>query len=451
MNEAAANAVAELAQRFSAAFPPALDGPRTVGREAEYPIVTATGECADLRRLWDTLLARGDLEPIYGATAHQSAIVPPYLTEPRLSDHRDSMIVSLQGGDFTYALEVGQGTVEINTRPCQHLFEIEAIMQDAMSRLVRAAARHGWRVLGYGIQPVSPPDLHIMSPKQRYFSLYRAMGASWLWYTVTASDQLQVSVSRPEMVDILNFTNLMTPVIIALCANSPVFGDELSPYCSAREGRMSEIYANEHRHGMLARPMRDMVDFVATMAESTYLIIRENQEIYPSSRPFSAYLAEQGADFDAFLFHEHYIWNSARLRATYGTVEIRPACQQPWAEHMAMAALGLGLVEGAAKIHAYVMQELGPDYWTIMQTYHQQVIRHGLRAPEPAPDFLYRIVESAEDALQARGFGEEQFLAPHWRRLQQRRNPAQRIRRIFQIDGIPGLLNRTAIRPVNVM
>ena len=79
MNEAAANAVAELAQRFSAAFPPALDGPRTVGREAEYPIVTATGECADLRRLWDTLLTQGDLEPIYGATAHQSAIVPPYV------------------------------------------------------------------------------------------------------------------------------------------------------------------------------------------------------------------------------------------------------------------------------------------------------------------------------------------------------------------------------------
>ncbi|MEZ4613516.1 MAG: glutamate-cysteine ligase family protein [Caldilineaceae bacterium] len=67
-------------------------------------------------------------------------------------------------------------------------------------------------------------------------SLYRAMGRQWLWYTVTASDQVQIDVARPEMVDLLNFGNLMTPVIIALCGNSPVFGGKPSPYCSAREG-----------------------------------------------------------------------------------------------------------------------------------------------------------------------------------------------------------------------
>ncbi|MEZ4581534.1 MAG: hypothetical protein R3A10_07840 [Caldilineaceae bacterium] len=58
-----------------------------------------------------------------------------------------------------------------------------------MERLARAAARYDWRVLGYGIQPVTPPAC-IMSRKQRYVrSLYRAMGRQWLWYTVTASDQ----------------------------------------------------------------------------------------------------------------------------------------------------------------------------------------------------------------------------------------------------------------------
>ena len=48
----------------------------------------------------------------------------------------------------------------------------------------------------------------------------------------------------------------------------------------------------------------------------------------------------------------------------------------------------LGLVEAAEPINAYVQTELGEGYWAIMQDYHSLVIRHGLRAPLPAPDFL---------------------------------------------------------------
>ena len=55
-----------------------------------------------------------------------------------------------------------------------------------------------------------------MSPKQRYQSLYRAMGEEWLWYAVTASDQVQIDIGRDELVHMLNLGNLMTPVIIAL-------------------------------------------------------------------------------------------------------------------------------------------------------------------------------------------------------------------------------------------
>ncbi len=85
--------------------------------------------------------------------------------------------------------------------------------------------------------------------------------------------------------------------------------------------------------------------------------------------------------------HEHYIWNSARLRAAYGTLEVRPACQQPWPETMAAAALTLGLAEASQPIMAYIQEVLGEDYWQRMRTYHRQAIRHGLRALQPAPHF----------------------------------------------------------------
>ena len=85
----------DLARRFTESFPVRRTGPRTVGREAEFPIVTATGEAADARRLWEPLLERGDLEPEYG---------------PGPPGERD-LIVGLTGADYSFALEVGVGTL----------------------------------------------------------------------------------------------------------------------------------------------------------------------------------------------------------------------------------------------------------------------------------------------------------------------------------------------------
>jgi gamma-glutamylcysteine synthetase len=198
---------------------------------------------------------------------------------------------------------------------------------------------------------------------------------------------------------------------------------------------------------MPVRPYTSVEDYVATVSESTYLILRADNVVVPSSQLFTDYLAEHGPDFDAFLFHEHYIWNSARLRVAYGTVEIRPACQQPWEEQMAAAALGVGLIEASVEIDAFVRSALGAEYWSLMRTYHRQVIRTGLVAPQPAPDFLTQIVAMAEEGLRRRRLGEERFLAPIYQRLDRHLNPAQRTYYIFQADGVAGLLRRAAIRP----
>ena len=202
---------------------------------------------------------------------------------------------------------------------------------------------------------------------------------------------------------------------------------------------------------MPIRPFRDVYDFVERICQTTYLIHRESGAVIPMSRPFYQYLLEsyereQKADFAAFLFHEHYMWNSARIRAAYGTIEIRPACQQPWREHMAVMALNVGLVESADVIQDYLDQTLGEDAWQTMRTYQQQVIRHGLRAPQPAPNLLEKIVGWAEEGLRKRGFGEESLIQPIYERLYRNENPAQRARRVFRSDGMVGLLRHAVIR-----
>ena len=441
-----------LADRFAAHFPTQLQGPRTVGREAEFPVVDQSGRAADIDKLWPLLMA--------GERGESASFAPLKVKKDAVNT---DLIVGLDGAAYSYALEVGKGTIELNVGPYTTLFELESAFRTAVERLVRAAARLGWRVLGYGVQPLSPPTRDLLSPKQRYHALADIMGDDWIWYTVTASDQTHVDVSRDEAVSVLNFAILMAPVVVALCANSPVVAGALTGDSSGREGRMIGSPYGE-RHGMIARPYTDLTDFVARLSRMPALLRREGERLLPDGRPFAEVLradfgmaGSEGATlspgcFDAFLLHDHYIWHSARLRTAYGTVELRPACQQPPQELMAATALYLGLVEGREEITDFMQTALAPvgeergnpdpmsASWSRFREYHHVAVRAGLAAPDPAPDFLADILGLAATALARRGYGEENMLAPLWRRLERRENPAQRVRRVFAEEGLEGLI-----------
>ena len=448
-----------LADRIAAHFPTQLQGPRTVGREAEFPVVDQSGRAADIDRLWPLLMAE--------ETGEGSSLSPLKVKRDAVNTE---LIVGLDGAAYSYALEVGKGTIELNVGPYATLFELESAFRSAVERLVRAAAQLGWRVLGYGVQPLSPPTRDLLSPKQRYHALADIMGDDWIWYTVTASDQTHVDVHRDEAVSVLNFATLMAPVVVALCANSPVVAGALTGDCSGREGRMISALYGE-RHGMIARPYADLTDFVARLSRMPALLYREGERLLPDGRPFAEVLradfgmaGSEGAAlspdcFDAFLLHDHYIWHSARLRTAYGTVELRPACQQPPDELMAATALYLGLVEGREEITDCMQsafapkgeervkrseERVNPDplsaSWSCMREYHHEAVRAGLAAPEPASGFLAEVLGLAAAALARRGYGEESMLAPLWRRLERRENPAQRVQRVFAEKGLEGLL-----------
>ncbi len=420
-----------LAATFAGHFPAQLSGPRTVGREAEFPIVDGGGRAADVARLWPLLqVARGDILKV-----KRDAV-------------NSELVVGLDGSSYSYALEVGRGTIELNVGPSDTLFGLEALFRAGLARLVQAAGQLGWRVLGYGVQPLTPATRALLSPKQRYAALADVMGDDWVWYTVTASDQLHVDVSRGEAVAVLNFANLMAPVVVALCANSPVVAGALTGSCSSREARMVDAVHGQ-RHGMIARPYADFTDFVARLSGMRSLLQREGARLLPDGRLFDEVLrADFGAGdggargcFEAFLLHDHYVWHSARLRSAYGTVELRPACQQPPHEAMAAAAFYLGLVEGRREITDYVQGALSPaGYWEGMMQYHRAAVRDGLAAEEPAAGFLAEVLTLAEKALARRGQGEERMLAPLWGRLERRENPAQRVARVFEEEGVAGLV-----------
>lgn len=397
--------LAQLANDFIQNVPEKLDAPRKIGREAEYPVVDDSGHAVNVQKLWPLLNPNNDL------------------TVKKEGD----LIVGLEGTDYTYSLEVGWGTIEVITRPCKTLHEIEEVHQAAMQRLHGAAKTLGYNVLGYGMQPKTPGSLELMSPKKRYRVLFDVIGPTWLHFTSTASDQIHVEVDRDEIVDVHNLCNLLTPVMVGLCANSPYCAESASGFNSSREGMMGEIYTEECRHGIPVAAIQSLEEWMEQLCKQRHLMHRENGQYIIREGTFFSYLEEHGYNFDAFLFHEHYIWNSARLRSAHGTIEFRSACQQPHDEHMAVAALSLGLVQSAHSLLPWIRTTLGENHWKVLQAYGHKVMKEGLEAAEPAEGFVAHVLTTCEGALQERGFGEEVYMSSLWKRWKERMNPAQRV------------------------
>lgn len=443
--------LAEITARFAAGFAPARAGLRTVGREAEYPVVQADGSAAEVSELWDALQA--------GSEARG---------EPLQIKAEGALTVALVGRRWTFFSEVGRGTIEVLTGPRQDLWELAADHEEAMEILVGAAQARGWAVLGYGIQPRTPASGDFMTPKSRYGVLLESIGDPWLWFTLTASDQVHASVARDEVVPLSDTINLLSPLTVALTANSPVHSGAWSGFLSAREGTMGEIHAQEHRHGMTAGALGSMQALVEHLARQVFLMeLRQGADgawrhtVY--GRPFTDWLAAHAHDpaatarqdaYTAFLLHEHYIWNSARPRSNHGTIELRAACQQPWVEpgapgrahHMAAAALGVALVEAGHVLGPWLAEQLGADAWGTMRAWHHAAIARGLGAEEPFPGLIAGVLDRCEEALAARGRGEEALLAPLRARLDRRENAAQRHLLAFEAGGLPALVEATRVR-----
>lgn len=426
MNDGSRLDVTPILERFRSGFSSQAIPNRKIGREAEYPVVGADGEAFDISQLW------GDL-------------VGPGLVRERAPD---GMIVGLKGNRYSYASEVGTGTIEVITGPRSDLLTLARDHEEAVARLVEVADRHGARVLGLGAQPKTAPSRDLMTPKPRYGILQEAIGDAWLSFTATASDQTHVDVSGPEIVPMANLGNLLSPVIIALCANSGVVAGADAGVCSWREQSMGRIQPDQGRHGMPVRPAESLAHHLEMLCELPHLMDRRGGEAYLSDgRPFAEHMAGMDAEemWRAFTVHDHYVWHSARPRSRQGTIEVRCACQQPWDQHMSVAALSLGLVCAGQELAVFIQSQLGPDAWTVMRRWHGEVIRDGLAATEPVDGFILGVLERARGALRGRGQKEAPLLDPLFRRLERRENPAQRMRGMLSDQGIASVIEHARI------
>lgn len=417
------SAIADIATQFASRFRERLRPLRMIGKEAEFPVVTHGGRAADVSALLHALLDEG------GFTAHYD--------DPETKN----ILVGVARAGLDVATEVGRGTVELALKPCADLWELEKEFGNAMALVTRVAKSCGMSLLGFGIQPRTPATRALMTPRKHYRALHSAIGKPWLKLTTTAADQTHVDICRAELLDAINWMNLLSAPMIALCANSSVYGGRVGKYVAGREGLLREL--GELRYGMTPRRFTSLEEFIRYLCDYRCFILPANGKYKTFNHSFTNHLTADTQPpnlFSDFLFHEHYVWNSARARVAQSTIEVRPACQQPPGESVAANALALGWVEVLPQIAAYFDDTLGDDAWDTMRVYRRAVVREGLDARAPVPGMIRALVAIAQAGLARRGRGEEKFLEPIWQRIECGESPGMRARKVMQRGGITALL-----------
>ncbi len=397
-----------------------------MGREAELPLVDANGRAGDSSDLWNPLL---------------------YATDAPAMHDPSGLLIGVEARRWFCLAEVGKGTVEIGVGPRRSLTELAEDLVPAL-RLVGGVAREaGYRLLGYGIQPRTPPANDLLTPKVRYEALVRAIGLGWLRWTVTASDQVHVDVGRDELVRAMNAMNGCSGALIALCANSSIYGGRPGA-ASGREALSARVSGEPFRNGAVPRRFVDAEDYVRWTVGFRALVLPDGRGGFVEpAMPFAKRLARRGPDLEEWLYHEHYLWPSARPRARLGTLEIRPACQQPEAS-FAAAALSVGLVEANAEVASYLDETFpGVEGWRALLAYRRRAVGHGIKAEEPSPGFLSTLADLAAAGLGSRGLGEEPMLDPIRDRLERREGPADRAKALLRTGGTDRLVDALALEP----
>jgi gamma-glutamylcysteine synthetase len=458
---------------FQSRFPPALET-RTIGIENEYPLVYSSGEGIRydiIAYLWNELAALG--------------------WELKQDSSTQRTVVAYQNGDGVgfrnmITTDAGFHTLEIGVTPTGSLQEGEETLKELLELVTTILAKRDVIVLGYGVQPIAPPRDENLAPRGRYRFLADDCNAGIIHtnsldvhgihqpggiivyphdysiFTLSAAAQTHVDVNWEEAVKAVNALNATAGLRVALMANSPLWRGQMTTNQANRELFWDWAWTNRHNQTSMPPHFLNLDHYLDYIFDFRCLMLQRESTYYQMDTrlPFRQFfLSGEGRTglsplgqqmmlyptLEDINFQCGTAWWDARLQSAHGTVEDRCICNQPPQEHLAGAALTLGLVENLSEL-SEIAASLSVDHWREVRI---SACIHGMQAHYPGVDIvrlIQQMVDVARLGLEKRGLGEEAYLQPLYRRIAEQRSPADEVRERFNQGGVAALVQHCDMR-----
>lgn len=396
--------------------------PRTIGVEKEILVTTRSGKMANISKdIWPSLKRQG---LVHFADSLYTGEVAGFR----------------MNGDMI-TTDAGRGTFEIILEPLPTVGMAERRMKKMLRVLLPIAEKKKRHILGLGYQPLGKSSKRYWNRKQRYEVLLDALGPKVYPSCMTASDQIHVDMGLHEFVPVFNLMNGVAGFMMALFSNSPIRNGEISKPQVYREVFWDAL--GRRRTGIPRKKINHPHEYLEHAWNLECLIAKKGRKYYSPQKKFSDFVKRMNADstYNKFLVHEGAIWFDARPRA-FGTIEMRPACLQPWKNMMVVPAFMLGLVNNYMEGLMFMEQ----FEWDFLRELRTEVAYKGYKTKikgKPIAEFLKELVKIAEKGLSEGDRGQLRIL---YQRIAEQQSAADVHIKFFKKGGIPLLIKKASLK-----
>lgn len=384
-----------------------------IGVEIEMCIVNVNNKCVNsalVAPLMDYLLTRG---------------FTPYKTDGSgviygvINDARDAVLFESSHNILEFALQHAASLPEMAARFKKY------------HRLISAWLRpRGLALRGVGLVPgyklaehkfIDTPRYNILETCRRKYAAHKNCHSDAGMFLKPAGVQTHLSFPLNALAGNINFFNDLSWVAAKLFSNSGVLPSAVKNKLPAksicyRDFLYGKSYfgLNKNNVGVCDKKFKNIDDIIDFISEQTLFFVKKDGR-YRIIKPTP--LKKIPADIDSLKTY-------CTVQVTrYGTLEFRGECAQPPAQSFAPAAFFLGALLSKNKIKkllaAYALPPSQKRFDVV--TLQQEKWISGAEFSK----LILDILTLCKTALIKRGFGEEAYLKPLWRRAKTLKSPAE--------------------------
>lgn len=312
---------------------------------------------------------------------------------------------------------------------------------------------------GMGINPYRKYNQEIPIPNERYLMLYNHLKSadnysdSLMYFhdypgygMFSSASQVQLDVPYDELIENINVFSKLEPIKALLFSNSVLLGDN-EDYVCFRDNlwEYSTHGINPHNIGMYDIEFEDIKELISYLESlNIYCVMRDGFYINFPSMPLKEYFNSdtiegeyyckgnyKNIEFKPSLDDIEYLRAFKFINLTFrGTIEYRSVCTQPIKYSMSVAAFHVGLKHKTKELEKlFFNAPIFHDCYSITEL-RKLFIKTELPSSIDK-DEVYglagKVLDLAKDGLKERGLGEEIFLEPLYKNVDERTNPGKRI------------------------
>lgn len=363
---------------------------------------------------------------------------------------------SLETGDGL-SYDCSYNTLEFSFGVEENLHRIWERFQAYYSFIQDYFASYHHTLTGMGVNPYREYNRKEPVASERYrmlfhhLSAYPAYGNALLFHShpdfgmFSCASQVQMDVEEEMLPEVINAFSKLEPLKTLLFANSPWEEVDHDLLCSRDWFWKNSMHGmnlhNVDRYEVEIHTIEELCSYIASM--SMYCVERDGKYInFPPLR-LEEYLTKEDVEGEYFDGREYqkvaFVPELADLKylrsfkfedLTFrGTVEFRSVCCQPVSEALTVAAFHAGLMEKVSELDQLLEQDqviYGHGYHAgeLRDLFNQKQLPTFVNQAQVA-QLLRQVLDLAKEGLAERGYGEEEFLAPLYRRADTLSSPAR--------------------------